>query len=328
MAVYTAVSEAAMAAFVAEYDLGGLRGFHGIAEGVENSNFLLRTGRGNHVLTLYEKRVDPAELPWFLELMHHLSDRGVACPLPVKGRDGRALRQLAGRPAAICTFLPGDWPRHPGAAHCAELGRALAALHAAGNGYPVERPNGLGPDSWGPLLVSCRNGADALSPGVCAELDRHLDAVLRAWPAPGSLPRGQIHADLFPDNAFFTGERLTGIIDFYFACTDLLAYDLAVCLNSWCFSGSEPRFDPALAAAIVDGYQAGRPLTPAERHALPALCAGAALRFLLTRLFDWTNTPADALVTRKDPLEYLHRLRHFAARIGAGRVAEHAHAAR
>ncbi len=322
MAVYTAVPEAAVAAFVAEYDLGALVSFRGIAEGVENTNFLLRTARGDHVLTLYEKRVDPVELPWFLELMQHLSARGVDCPLPVAGRDGRALRALAGRPAAICTFLPGDWPRHPDAGHCAAIGRALAVLHAAGNDYAAERANGLGPDSWGPLLALCRAGGDALSPGLCAELDGHLDAVLDAWPAVGALPRGHIHADLFPDNAFFRGGRLTGIIDFYFACTDLLAYDLAVCLNSWCFAGPEPRLDPDLATAILDGYEAARPLTPAERDALPVLCAGAALRFLLTRLFDWTNTPADALVTRKDPLEYLARLRHFAARIGA----EHAHA--
>lgn len=322
MAVYTEVSDEALRAFLADYDLGELLAFRGIAEGVENSNFALKTSEGgDFVLTLYEKRVDPAELPWFLGLMRHLSAQGVSCPLPVAGRDGIALRELAGRPAAICTFLPGVWPRRVRQEHCAPLGAALAALHGAGEGFRAERPNGLGPRAWAPLLERCRAGGDAVQPGLVAELEEHLEGILRDWPR--GLPRGHIHADLFPDNVFFLEEergtpRVSGLIDFYFACTDFLAYDLAVCLNAWCFE-PDLAFNVTKARALLGAYQAMRPLSAAELEALPVLCRGAAIRFLLTRLYDWTHTPPGALVTRKDPLEYLRRLRfHAAARdVGA-----------
>jgi homoserine kinase type II len=233
----------------------------------------------------------------------------------VAARDGEALRELCGRPAAICTFLPGVWPRRVRQGHCAPLGAALAELHASGTGFAAERPNSLGPQAWGPLLDRCRAGGDAVQPGLVVELDGHLEGILRQWPE--SLPRGHIHADLFPDNVFFLGgadgaPRVSGLIDFYFACTDFLAYDLAVCLNAWCF---EPdfAFNITKARAMIHAYQSRRPLTGAELAALPVLCRGAAMRFLLTRLFDWTNTPAGAMVTRKDPLEYLKRLRFHAA---------------
>lgn len=314
MAVYTEVSDEALRAFLADYELGELLAFRGIAEGVENSNYALKTSGGDFILTLYEKRVDPAELPWFLGLMRHLASRGLSCPLPVAGRDGVALRELAGRPAAICTFLPGVWPRRVRQAHCAPLGAALASLHSAGEGFRAERPNALGPRAWAPLLDRCRAGGDAVQPGLIAELDGHLAGILGEWPR--GLPRGHIHADLFPDNVFFLEEergtpRVSGLIDFYFACTDHLAYDLAVCLNAWCFE-QDLSFNVTKARALLGAYQAMRPLSAAELEALPVLCRGAAIRFLLTRLYDWTHTPPGALVTRKDPLEYLRRLRFHA----------------
>jgi homoserine kinase type II len=311
VAVYTEVSDEALREFLEDYDLGPLLAFRGIAEGVENSNYALRTARGDFVLTLYEKRVEPSELPWFLGLMRHLVGRGLDCPEPVAARDGEALRALCGRPAAIVTFLPGVWPRRVRPAHCAPLGEALAAMHLAGEGFCATRPNALGPSSWAPLLERCRRDAAA---DLVAELDAALCAVLRAWPEPDSLPRGHIHADLFPDNVFFLEEgrelRVSGLIDFYFACTDLLAYDVAVCLNAWCFE-PDRGFNVTKARALLRGYQARRPLNAAELAALPVLCRGAAMRFLLTRLYDWVNTPAGAMVTRKDPMEYLHKLRFF-----------------
>ena len=321
MAVYTDVTDEALAEFLTGYGLGELVAFRGIAEGVENSNFSLRTTAGDYILTLYERRVDPAELPWFLGLMRHLAQAGVSCPLPVDGRDGRALRRLAGRPAAITTFLPGVWPRRVRPEHCRALGAALARLHLAGAGYDAPRPNGLGPGAWTALLDSCRGTGDRVRPGLVAELDAALARILPAWPAQAAgLPRGQIHADLFPDNVFFLPGRRTGgspgpvsgLIDFYFACTDLLAYDVAICLNAWCF---EPgmEFNVTKARLLLEGYAGVRPLSPDERAALPVLAQGAAMRFLLTRLYDWVNTPDGALVTRKDPLDYLRRLRHFLA---------------
>lgn len=316
MAVYTEVSDEALEAFLADYALGRLLAFRGIAEGVENSNYALKTETGDFILTLYERRVDPAELPYFLGLMEHLAAHGLDCPKPVHARDGNALRSLAGRPAAICTFLPGVWPRRVRPDHCAPLGAALARMHRAGEGFRGLRPNALGPGGWAPLLDGCRARGDEVQPGLVAELDEHLRAILNAWPAADALARGQIHADLFPDNVFFLDgpdgrPAVSGLIDFYFACTDFYAYDIAVCLNAWCF---EPGYDfnVTKARAMLNAYDAVRALTPAERAALPVLCRGAAIRFLLTRLYDWTHTPAGALVTRKDPLEYLRKLRFFA----------------
>ena len=313
MAVYTEVSDEALRAFLTDYPLGELIAFRGIAEGVENSNYALKTTTGDYILTLYERRVDPAELPWFLGLMDHLVHRGLACPAPVPGRDGQALRALAERPAAICTFLPGVWPRRVRPGHLAPLGDALARLHLAGADFAPTRRNALGPAGWAPLLERSRADGDAVQPGLIAALDQALTSILAEWPA--GLPVGHIHADLFPDNVFFMEEagealRVSGIIDFYFACTDLLAYDIAVCLNAWCFE-ADFSFNVTRARALLRAYSAIRPLSAEERAALPVLCRGAALRFLLTRLFDWVNTPPGAMVTRKDPLEYFRKLRFF-----------------
>ena len=312
MAVYTEVTDEALAAFLEDYDIGGMVAFRGIAEGVENSNYSLRTTSGDFILTLYEKRVDPAELPWFLGLMEHLATRGIVCPLPVHGRDGAALRHLCGRHAAITTFLPGVWPRRVRPEHCGPVGAALAALHVAGRDYAPRRGNALGPHGWQPLLERSRARADEVQAGLAQELESGLSRILAAWPQ--ELPIGHIHADLFPDNVFFLDGRLSGLIDFYFAATDILAYDLAVCLNAWCF---EPdfSFNVTKARAMLRAYDATRSLSDVERAALPVLCQGAAIRFLLTRLYDWLNTPSGALVTRKDPVEYLRRLRfHLLAR--------------
>lgn len=312
MAVYTEVTDEALAAFLTDYDIGSMVAFRGIAEGVENSNYSLRTTSGDYILTLYERRVDPAELPWFLGLMEHLATRGIVCPLPVHGRDGVALRHLSGRHAAITTFLPGVWPRRVRPEHCGPVGAALAGLHVAGQDYQPMRRNALGPPGWLPLLERARPRADEVQPGLAAELEQALTGILAGWPR--ALPIGHIHADLFPDNVFFLDGKLSGLIDFYFAATDILAYDIAVCLNAWCF---EPdfSFNITKARAMLRAYDATRPLSNAERSALPVLCQGAAIRFLLTRLYDWLNTPSGALVTRKDPVEFLRRLRfHLASR--------------
>lgn len=312
MAVYTEVTDEAVAAFLLGYDIGAAVAFRGIAEGVENSNYALRTTAGDFILTLYEKRVDPADLPWFLGLMEHLADHGVVCPLPVRGTDGASLRHLAGRPACITTFLPGVWPRRVRPEHCTRLGAALARLHLAGQGYAAERRNALGPESWRPLLRRAGPGADTVRPGLLDEVSAALDGILAHWPR--DLPRGHVHADLFPDNVFFLDGQVSGLIDFYFAATDLLAYDVAVCLNAWCFE-PDASFNVRSGRALLRGYAGVRSLSPAEEAALPVLCGGAAIRFLVTRLFDWLNTPPGALVMRKDPLDYLTRLRfHLSAR--------------
>ena len=306
MAVYTDVPDEELAAFVAEYDLGAVTAFKGIAEGVENSNFLLRTERGSFILTLYEKRVRAEDLPFFLGLMEHLAARGFSCPTPVKGRDGAALRQLCGRPAAIVTFLDGLWPRRIQPSHCAGVGDALARLHLAGEGFQLRRPNDLSVAGWRRLLDAAAPRAHEVRARLADELQAEFAHLESAWPT--DLPQGVIHADLFPDNVFFQGERLTGVIDFYFACDDALAYDVAICLNAWCFE-ADGSFNVTKARALLTRYEAVRPLSQAEYAALPVLARGSALRFLLTRLYDWLNHPPGAFVKPKDPLEYLHKLR-------------------
>jgi homoserine kinase type II len=306
MAVYTAIDQTSLGAFLAAYDLGPAMQLQGIAEGVENSNYLLVTGRGRYILTLYEKRVDPAELPFVLGLMDHLAARGVPCPTPVHGRDGEALRHLCGRPAAVVSFLEGTSPRRVHAAHCAALGASLADLHLAGDGFEMARPNALSVSGWRGLFEACRADADRVQGGLEQEIERELTQIEQQW--PGDLPHGVIHADLFPDNVFFQGDRLSGIIDFYFACVDLVAYDLAICLNAWCFE-PDGAFNITKARQMLAAYRARRAFTPRELAALPLLARGAALRFLLTRLFDWQNRVEGALVKPKDPLEYLHKLR-------------------
>lgn len=306
MAVYTDITEAELTAFLADYGVGTLLSYRGIAEGTENSNFILHTQEDAYILTLYEKRVEAADLPFFLGLMQHLAGKGVTCPLPVKRRDGGTVGTLAGRPAALITFLEGIWPRRPSAAHCRELGRALAEMHLAGRDFPLRRPNALSVSSWRGLWEPSRARAYEVEPGLAAEVEGDLAALEAGWPS--DLPCGVIHADLFPDNVFFLGGRLSGLIDFYFACNDLLAYDLAICLNAWCFE-KDHSFNVTRASALLAGYQGVRPMRAEEIAALPMLCRGAALRFMLTRLADWLAGSDGALVHRRDPDEYVRKMR-------------------
>ncbi|HXE17023.1 MAG TPA: homoserine kinase [Stellaceae bacterium] len=306
MAVYTDVTDDELAAFLRDYALGEVISCKGIAEGVENSNFLLRTEAGTYLLTLFEKRVDPADLPFFIALMEHLAGAGIACPTPIKAHDGKALRQLCGRPAVIVSFLDGLWPRRIQPFHCAGVGDALARLHLAGASFAMKRDNDLSLDGWRRLGAATGVRADEVRAGLAAEIASEIDTLGKTWPR--DLPGGVIHADLFPDNIFFRGEKVSGLIDFYFACTDALAYDLAICLNAWCFE-NDGSFNVTKARLLIGGYRAVRPLGAAELNALPVLARGGALRFLLTRLYDWLNQPAGALVRPKDPLEYLRKLR-------------------
>lgn len=306
MAVYTEVSDDDIEKFVAAYDIGRVVACKGIAEGVENSNYLLQTDRGLYILTLYEKRVAKQDLPFFLGLMDHLAAKGLACPTPIRARDGQALRELAGRPAALISFLSGMWPKRIAVSHCAQVGEALARLHLAGADFPLRRANALTLAGWTQLFAACRARADEVQTGLADELARELDDLAAHWPS--GLPEGVIHADLFPDNVFFLDDKLSGMIDFYFACNDAYAYDLGICLNAWCFERDD-SLNATKARALVRGYNQTRAVTPAEVDALPTLARGSALRFLLTRLYDWLHHPAGAFVQPKDPLEYLKKLR-------------------
>lgn len=313
MAVYTEVSDEDLSAFIAGYDAGELQSYKGIAEGVENTNYIVHTTNASYILTLYEKRVHEEDLPFFLGLMEHLAGNGLSCPTPVRDLDGNYLKNLAGRSAALVTFLEGFCVRRPKPQHCEQVGRALAQMHEAGTGYTLTRKNALGVDGWRPLFSQFDNDADGISRGLHALINNELAFLEAQWPR--ELPHGVIHADLFPDNVFFLGENLSGLIDFYFACNDALAYDIAICLNAWCF---EPdfSFNVTKSRALLRGYESIRPLSGEEKDAMALLARGAALRFLLTRCYDWLNTPAGAVVKKHDPREYVRRLRFHQAASG------------
>lgn len=304
MAVYTPLSNDDVSALLAQYDIGEASSYEGIAEGVENTNYKLTTTSGRYILTIFEKRVAEADLPFFLGVMERLAARGFPAPKPIAARDGAVLTRVMGKPAVIISFLSGAWPREVEFWHCAAVGEALARMHVALDGFPGSRPNALSLRGWETLLVPRMDEAEKLRPGLAELVRKDMMAVRMAW--RNDLPRGVIHADLFPDNALFEGGALSGAIDFYFACTDALAYDLAVCLNAWCFAGT--HYDVERGRAMVSAYESVRPLSDLERQMLPTLARGAALRFLATRLADWTATPAGATVTPKDPLEYADKL--------------------
>lgn len=306
MAVYTQVSDEALEQFLELYAVGSLLSFKGIAEGVENSNYLLRTDQATFILTLYEKRVNAGDLPFFLGLLEHLQQRGISCPTPCRQRDGSPLGTLADRPAAIFTFLDGFSVTKPQITHCRELGKALAEFHLAGQDFEMARTNGLGLPNWRPLFELSRSRADSVNIGLVAEIDETLQTLERDWPS--DLPSGIIHADLFPDNVFFLKNQLSGVIDFYFACNDMFAYDIAICLNAWCF---EPdfSFNITKARGMLKEYESVRALSHKEKEMLPLLARGAALRFLLTRLYDWLEVPEGALVTPHDPIAYFRRMK-------------------
>ena len=308
MAVYTPINESDLDALLSDFDLGASVSCQGIADGVENSNFRLETERGLFILTLYERRVREADLPYFLDLMRWLADRRFPCPPPVADRGGALLKRVRGRPAALVSFLPGAAIADPTPRQCRAAGAALARLHLAGAGFPGDRDNTLGRAAWPSLFKGLAPAADRLRAALSREVADDLAELTAAW--PDGLPRGAIHADFFPDNVFFVGDEVSAAIDFYIACTDAYAYDLAVALAAWSF-GPDGRFQAEGAAAMISGYHGVRALDDAERAALPLLSRGACMRFFLTRLADWNDTRPGALVRLKDPLEYEARLAFF-----------------
>jgi len=315
MAVYTQVPAETLSIFLERYDVGTLQAAKGIAEGVENSNYLVDTsgadGKGaRFILTLYEKRVDVGDLPFFIDLLDHLSMRGCAVPRFIPDRDGQILQTLCDRPACLIEFLSGISVTEPTAAQAHSAGGALGQLHKAAEDFTGQRANALGPAGWHRLAESCGASLNDIAPALHDRVRRELDFLDAHWPA--DLDQIVIHADLFPDNVLMRGDKVGGLIDFYFSCTDIRAYDVAITHSAWCFSSDGGTFRPDVARALIAGYVETHGLTRREYDILPVLGRGAALRFLLTRAYDWINTPPGALVTRKDPLAYLRRLETYA----------------
>lgn len=310
MAVYTEVDPDHLADLVARYGIGTVRSCKGIAEGVENSNYLLETTQGRFILTLYEKRVQKDDLPFFVDLLDHLARRGSPVPAMLRDRDGIAIQEISNRAACLIQFLPGISLTHPGIGQCEAAGAAMGEMHQALEGFAAERDNSMGQHHWRDLAENIGD-LDHVLPGLAACVSDELAYLDAHWPK--NLPRHVIHGDLFPDNVLMLGNEVTGLIDFYFAATDFRAYDVAVTHAAWCFSPDGADFHGNEAEALMRGYASRIALSEAEQQALPVLARGASLRFLLTRAYDWLHTPADALVTRKDPAAFLKRLRHYQA---------------
>jgi len=317
LAVYTHVSAEALGDFLTRYDVGELVSAKGIAEGVENSNYLVDTTRGRFILTLYEKRVAADDLPFFMALLDHLDAKGLPVPPAIKDREGVEIQELEGRPACLIKFLPGVSVSHPTPAQALAAGKALAEMHVAAQDFTLTRANSMGVESWRPLFDRCADQLDAIAPDFGRDLNWALDDVLAFWPDAGHLPVGAIHADLFPDNVLMMGDTVAGLIDFYFACTDIRAYDLAVMHTAWAFDATGAALDPEVGRELLRGYRSILPLSDTEQRHLPILCKGACIRFILSRAWDWLNTPADALVTRKDPLAYWRRYEWYADHVTA-----------
>ena len=323
MAVYTHLAAEDLAALIAEYDVGDLVSAKGIAEGVSNSNWLVETTRGRFILTMYERRISLSDLPFFLGLLDHLAARNCPVPQTIHDRQGAAYRMLGGKAVALIEFLPGVSIDRPEAAQAHSVGRALAGIHLASADFAMERPNDLSLPSWSALAESCtEDGLARIDPSLPALVAGELEFLADHWPE--GLPRSVIHADLFPDNVLMMGHEVSGLIDFYFACNDITAYDLAVTHAAWCFDPEGRGFRPEIGTALIEGYESVRPLSHEEHSALPVLARGAAMRFMMTRAEDWLNTPADALVTKKDPLAFARRLAFYADR-GAASFAPHPH---
>lgn len=306
MAVYTHIDDTTLTSFMQDYDIGRLVSFRGIAEGVENTNYFIETDRARFILTIFEKRVSPEDLPFYLEFMRHLQKKGLPCPDVITTKAGKTISYIGNKAAIISTFLEGEWPRIVAPHHCMTLGMTIGHMHKAAKDFPMKRRNNLSLPAWRALISACQDRADSVEKGLYKFLEAELDYLEKAWPK--YLPRGASHTDLFCDNVFFNGEKLSGIIDFYFACTDYFSYDLMLAMNSWCFDRLGV-LDTDKSAALLAQYHKTRPFTKSEIKALPVFGRGAAMRIIATRLYDWLNPAPGALVKAKDPMEHVRILR-------------------
>ena len=313
MAVYTNLNEGQIIDFLKLYNIGELISFSGIIEGIENSNFHLKTSKGDFILTIFEKRVDIKDIPFFIKIMIHLNKNGYYCPKPICDKNNKFLLELAGKPTIIVNFIEGKSKQNITIEHCYQVGSSMGLMHFYSNDFELQRSNSLSIKGWKTLIKNCNNTVplsvlNKLQPDLINDIQNSFDFFLKFWPS--DLPKGFIHGDFFPDNVFFINDKITGVIDFYFSCTDILAYDLAIAINAWCFD-KQDNFEDKKYEAIIKGYNSKRKLTNDEEFFLPLLCQAASLRFLLTRLFDWVNTPIEANVVPKNPEEYIKKHKYF-----------------
>tara|TARA_Y100000590_G_C15712081_1_gene1010629 strand:- start:248 stop:1216 length:969 start_codon:yes stop_codon:yes gene_type:complete len=308
MAVYTKLSENELKDFFSKYNLGKVVNYKGIKEGIENTNYFIKTEKGKYILTLYEKRVEEKDLPFFISLMKNLFDKKFPSPEPIINRNGNYISEISKKKAAVVSFLEGSAKKILNPNDCYEIGTNTAKLHLITKDLTGRRKNKLSIDSWRKIYNKVKNDCSKISANLPKIIEKNLYEIEKNWPK--NIPSGIIHADLFPDNIFFKNNKLSGIIDYYFSCYDFYAFEIAICLNALCFEGKNENlsFNVTKAKKFIDGYSNIRKLTEEEKKSLKVLCQGAAIRFLLTRVFDYLNLTEGAIVKIKDPMEYLKRL--------------------
>jgi len=308
MAVYTKLNVDQLTEFFLKYNLGKFLDHKEIKEGIENTNYFIITEKGNFILTLYEKRVDEKDLPFFIGLMKNLFDKKFLSPEPIINKNGNYISDIAGKKAAVISFLDGATKKSLNPENCYEVGLYTAKLHFITKNLALKRKNKLSVSSWRKIYDKVKKDCSKISPDLPNIIEKNLSSIEKNWPK--NIPTGIIHADLFPDNIFFEKDKLSGIIDYYFSCYDYYAFEIAICLNALCFEGKSENlsFNVTKAKKFINGYESIRKLTKNEKESLKTLCQGAAMRFLLTRVFDYLNLTEGAIVTVKDPIEYLKRL--------------------
>jgi len=308
MAVYTKLSEAELKEFFSKYNLGKLLNYKGIKEGIENTNYFTETEKGKFILTIYEKRVEEKDLPFFMSLMRNLYDKNFPSPEPIINRNGSYISEILKKKASIVSFIEGKSKTNLDPDDCYQVGIYTAKLHLVTKNLTGKRENKLSVKSWRDLYNKVKNDCSKIQKNLPKIIEKNLSGIEKNWPK--DIPAGIIHADLFPDNIFFKNNKLSGIIDYYFSCYDFYAFEIAICLNALCFEGKNENlsFNVTKAKKFIDGYSSIKKLTEKEKDSLKILCKGAAIRFLLTRVFDYLNLIEGAIVKIKDPIEYLKRL--------------------
>jgi len=308
MAVYTKLSENKLKEFFSKYSLGKVLNYNGIKEGIENTNYFVQTNKNKFILTLYENRVGEEDLPFFMGLMKNLVIANFPSPEPIINVNGNYIAEISGKKAAVVSFLNGTAKKNLSTENCYDVGAKTATLHAITKNLSLKRKNQLSINNWRKIFQNVKNDCSKINKNLPLIIEKNLNEIENNWPK--NIPSGIIHADLFPDNILFKNNKLTGIIDFYFSCNDFYAFEIAICLNALCFEGLNENlsFNVTKAKKFIDGYSSIRKISEDEKKSLKILCKGAAMRFLLTRVFDYLNLVEGAVVKVKDPIEYLKRL--------------------
>ena len=308
MAVYTKINKNDIILIAQKFGLNKIVRFQGIKKGIENTNYLLKTKNQKYILTIFEKRVQKKDLPFFMNLMEKFNNHNINCPRPIKNKNGKYLISIKNKPASIVTFIEGKDKKKLNNKNCFDIGKNVAKLHLSSNKIKLFRKNSMSINNMDKLLKNINFKSKKIVPSLQSILIKNLNEIKKQWPQ--KLPKGIIHGDLFIDNIFFKKNKFVGFIDFYFSCNDYFIYEIAICINALCFENKNGKFfmNKKKVINLIKGYESIKKISLLEKNNLNILCRGAALRYLLSRIYDYLNTPKTALIKIKDPKEYFQKL--------------------